>query len=192
MYDRGASNGPTVPKTTSLRPRHVFLLYHFLCLNSSVVDYTLWPFWVDTHVYPPFRKKPDGKILDSYGTTIRCYPEVPEVLEKLHCEGYALAVASRTPEIEAAKQLMSLFGWEKYFKYKQIFPGCKVAHFNKIKEQSGLDFSEMMFFDDENRNIRDVNELGVTAVLVKNGVSKKVVDDAIQEFVSNKRKQSVP
>lgn len=51
------------------------------------------------------------------------------MLAKLHKEGYTLGVASRTSTIEGASQLISLFGWDKYFTYKQIFPGRKTAHF---------------------------------------------------------------
>lgn len=69
--------------------------------------------------------------MDCYGGKIKCYPEVPEVLETLYNKGYTLAVASRTSEIKGARQLIELFGWEKYFRYKEIFPGCKVQHFKK-------------------------------------------------------------
>lgn len=73
----------------------------------------------------------DGKVVDRHGSRIKYYPEVPEVLEDLKNQGYSVAVASRTSEIEGAKQLIELFGWDKYIQYQQIFPGCKVTHFNK-------------------------------------------------------------
>lgn len=69
--------------------------------------------------------------MDSQKTPIKCYPEVPRILEKLFNEGYKLAVASRTSEIKGARQLIELFGWDKYFSYLEIFPGCKTTHFNK-------------------------------------------------------------
>lgn len=43
----------------------------------------------------------------------------------------------------------------------------------------------MIFFDDEARNIMEVGKLGVHAVLVDDGVSRRVVEDALQSF-SNK------
>jgi magnesium-dependent phosphatase 1 len=54
---------------------------------------------------------------------------VPEVLEYLKNEGISVAAASRTSEIKGANQLLDLFGWNKYFKYKEIYPGCKLNHF---------------------------------------------------------------
>ncbi|XP_076263938.1 magnesium-dependent phosphatase 1-like [Rhynchophorus ferrugineus] len=146
------------------------------------LDYTLWPFWVDTHVTPPFTKK-NGNIVDSYGSKIKYYPEVPEVLRNLTEQGYEIGVASRTSEIDGANQLIKLFGWEQYFTYKEIFPGSKVTHFNNIKRKSNRHFDEMIFFDDESRNIYDINRLGVVSILVKNGVNKLVVDNGIKQYV---------
>ncbi|KAI4471718.1 magnesium-dependent phosphatase 1 mdp1 [Holotrichia oblita] len=118
------------------------------------LDYTLWPFWVDTHVTPPFKKSRNGDIVDAYDEKIRCYPQAPQVLNKLHVEGYVLGVASRTSEIEGANQLLKLFDWEKYFTYKEIYPGCKITHFTRIQSKSGIDFNKMIFFDDEHQHPR--------------------------------------
>lgn len=56
---------------------------------------------------------------------------MPDILKQLSNEGYELGVASRTSEIQGAKQLLNLFNWDKYFKYKEIYPGSKVTHFSK-------------------------------------------------------------
>nr|XP_012140052.1 PREDICTED: magnesium-dependent phosphatase 1-like isoform X2 [Megachile rotundata] len=117
------------------------------------LDYTLWPFWVDTHVTPPFKKK-GNDVVDAHGQIIRYYKEVPDILKRLS-EEYELGVASRTSEIQGANQLLKLFNWDKYFKYKEIYPGCKVSHFSKIQKASGIDYKDMIFFDDEHRNIVD-------------------------------------
>ncbi|XP_069703410.1 magnesium-dependent phosphatase 1 isoform X3 [Periplaneta americana] len=148
------------------------------------LDYTLWPFWVDTHVSPPFRKDKLGNVVDSLGDKIKFYPEVPKALESLHAQGYSLGVASRTGEIDGANQLLDLFDWNKYFKYKEIYPGCKVTHFNQFKKQSGLSFKDMLFFDDEHRNIRDLEAQGVVSILVKNGVNMKVIEEGLKTFAS--------
>ncbi|XP_008267656.1 magnesium-dependent phosphatase 1 isoform X3 [Oryctolagus cuniculus] len=88
------------------------------------LDYTLWPFWVDTHVDPPFHKGSDGTVRDRRGQNVRLYPEVPEVLERLRGLGVPIAAASR------------------------------------LRHKTGLPFSQMIFFDDEKRNIVDVGQLG--------------------------------
>lgn len=40
----------------------------------------------------------------------------------------------------------------------------------------------MMFFDDEQRNIDDVSNLGVVSVYVRDGVSKELVEEGMQIF----------
>lgn len=107
---------------------------------------------------------------------------MPNVLKQLSEEGYELGVASRTSEIQGAKQLLDLFDWKKYFKYIEIFPGSKVTHFSNIRKSSHTDYKDMLFFDDEARNIMEVGKLGVHAVLVSNGVSCHVVEDALRSF----------
>ena len=72
-----------------------------------------------------------GNVIDATGDKVKYYPEVPKVLDSLHKDGYELAVASRTGEIKGANQLLELFDWNRYFKYKEIYPGCKVTHFNQ-------------------------------------------------------------
>uniref|UniRef100_A0A2K6G1H7 Magnesium dependent phosphatase 1 n=1 Tax=Propithecus coquereli TaxID=379532 RepID=A0A2K6G1H7_PROCO len=73
------------------------------------LDYTLWPFWVDTHVDPPFHKSRDGTVRDRRGQDVRLYPEVPQVLERLQGLGVPGAAASRTGEIEGANQLLECY-----------------------------------------------------------------------------------
>nr|CAD7395342.1 unnamed protein product [Timema poppensis] len=126
--------------------------------------------------------KTRSEVVDSRGEIIRYYPEVPEVLKKLANDGIILAVASRTSEIKGANQLLKLFDWDQYFKYKEIYPGSKVTHFNKIKKDSGVSFKDMIFFDDEQRNIRDLTQHGVVSILVKNGVSFKVIEEGLLQF----------
>jgi magnesium-dependent phosphatase 1 len=75
--------------------------------------------------------------------------------------------------------LLGVLGVDKLFDYMEIFPSQKYAHFKKykkhslshlcfshvipsssIKKSSGIDYSDMLFFDDEYRNIRDISKLG--------------------------------
>uniref|UniRef100_A0A8C6X8I3 Magnesium-dependent phosphatase 1 n=1 Tax=Naja naja TaxID=35670 RepID=A0A8C6X8I3_NAJNA len=125
-----------------------------MCRKPALVvfdlDYTLWPFWVDTHVDPPFHKKSDGSVQDRNQQPVHLYPEVPEVLQQLDSEGIAMAAASRTGEIQGARQLLDLFGLNRYFATPK-------------STLSGIPFHRMLFFDDESRNIHDVGTLGSTS-----------------------------
>ena len=151
------------------------------------LDYTLWPFHVDTNVDPPFRKE-NEEIRDRFGTRIKCFPQVPSILKKLHSLGYKLAVASRTETPREGRQLVDLFGWDKFFSYYEIYPGCKVTHFNSFKKTTGFSFDQMIFFDDENRNIRDISKLGVVSIFITNGVNEKVIEEGFKEFIKSRTK----
>lgn len=155
------------------------------------LDYTLWPYWCDTHIDPPFKMSNDGTVKDRFGRTVEHYPEVPEVLQRLKSQGYVLGVASRTGEIQGANQLIRLFGWEKFFTFKEIYPGCKITHFKKIKRDSGFGFEEMLFFDDERRNQIDLAKIGVLMTLVDErvGVTQAVIDKGLQEFAARAARQ---
>ncbi|XP_076983253.1 magnesium-dependent phosphatase 1 [Tamandua tetradactyla] len=146
------------------------------------LDYTLWPFWVDTHVDPPFHRSSDGTVRDRRGQTIRLYPDVPEIMVRLQGLGVPVAAASRTGEIEGANQLLELFDLVRYFSYREIYPGCKVTHFERLQKKTGISFSQMIFFDDEKRNIVDVSKLGVTCIHVQKGMTLPTLTQGLETF----------
>lgn len=144
------------------------------------LDYTLWPFFVDCSD-PPF-KKSEKHIVDACGGKVKPYPHSTDILKKLSALGYKIAIASRTPAIKDACELIKLFGWKQYIDYQQIYPGCKVTHFNEFKKQSGIPFDRMLFFDDEERNIADINRIGSVSILVDSGVNNYVVEKGLEYF----------
>lgn len=149
------------------------------------LDYTLWPFYVDSHVTPPLRKESNGKIVDAHGRKVQVYPDVPRMLERLKRENYTLGIASRTEDPETATQLIGLLDWNKYFAYQEIYPGCKVTHFNRFASKSRIPYTDMLFFDDEYRNIRDVSKLGVTCIHAEHGMSDRTLEEGLRRFEEN-------
>ena len=122
------------------------------------LDYTIWPFWIDCHCHPPFKKiEKSGKpiFVDARGRKISLYPEVLSVFKDLKRQNIDIAVASRTTEIKGAHQLLELMDLDKYFTLKQIFPGCKKQHFDFFAE-NGYSHEQCLFFDDEKRNHDDL------------------------------------
>ncbi|KAL9131213.1 MAG: hypothetical protein Q9217_000815 [Psora testacea] len=161
------------------------------------LDYTLWPFWVDTHITPPLKAKDGGaKSVDRWGEAFTFYRDVPLILaasKQLLSPPPLLATASRTCAPDLALTLLkqltvpatlpspSNAAFKRaldFFDFHQIFPADKKQHFEKLKKQSGLGFEEMLFFDDEFRN-KNVESLGVTMCLVRDGVTRAEVDRGI-------------
>ncbi|XP_031564087.1 magnesium-dependent phosphatase 1-like [Actinia tenebrosa] len=149
------------------------------------LDFTLWPFYVDTHVTPPFSITRAGVAVDKYGYKIELYKEVIGILEWLENKSVKLALASRTHAPAAGKELIQILDIEKFFHYKEIYPGCKVNHFQKFMHDSGIAFTDMLFFDDEERNIRDIKKLGVTSLHVPHGITMALVQEGLELHAQN-------
>lgn len=144
------------------------------------LDFTIWNAggtWCD-HTCPPYEKA-DDVIIDNHNARIRLYPDVIEILNNLKEQGFWLGLASRTFEPSWANQLLELFDIAHFFAYKEIYPGPKSEHFSQLKNKSGIEFSEMIFFDDEQRNLEDIEMLGVKVALVKNGISVPLINQYI-------------
>jgi magnesium-dependent phosphatase 1 len=142
------------------------------------LDFTLWDCggtWCDCTSPPYWREK--GSVVDSAGRSISLYPHVPGILQKLKKDDHKLAAASRTHEPDWARELLHLLGISDLFDWKEIYPGPKIPHFKNLKEKSGIPYDQMIFFDDEMRNIYDISRLGVHAIHVEEGLERSYVKD---------------
>ena len=45
----------------------------------------------------------------------------------------------------------------------------------------------MIFFDDEQRNITDLRTVGVLSILVKDGVNKRVIEEALNKYAKGEK-----
>ena len=84
-----------------------------------------------------------------------------------------VALDSRTGQVEWAKELLSKFELSPASTLndlssglQQIFSGSKRAHYERLKADSGIPFSEMIFCDDSTMNTCEIERMGVLCVLV--------------------------
>ncbi|KAF2089325.1 magnesium-dependent phosphatase-1 [Saccharata proteae CBS 121410] len=166
------------------------------------LDYTLWPFWVDTHVRGPVKPIDGGlRVRDRDGETFGFFPDVGGILDAARDKGIKLAAASRTCDPKLAEKTLKyliiprstkdssapVFAWDM-FDYKEIFPASKTNHFANIHKESGIPYDEMLFFDDESRN-RNVETLGVVMQLVRDGVTREEIDVGIRSWRKRTRRE---
>ncbi|WP_167608294.1 magnesium-dependent phosphatase-1 [Maribellus sediminis] len=141
------------------------------------LDFTLWDAggtWCDA-TNPPYSWQGD-RLTDRSNRWIRLYPEVEDILKQLQDKGKYIVAASRTYRPDWAQDLLDLFDIDRFFHLKEIYPADKTKHFRNIQRHFDLPYSEMVFFDDEYRNIADVKNLGVEAVFVDSGINKRLVE----------------
>lgn len=58
----------------------------------------------------------------------------------------------------------------------------KRVHFEQLAKDTGMAFSDMLFFDNEGRNINNVERLGVTSILCPRGLTKEVWEQGLRKF----------
>ncbi|KAF9222241.1 magnesium-dependent phosphatase-1 [Gyrodon lividus] len=179
------------------------------------LDYTLWNFWIDTHIEVPLRQDKDtGVVYDSSSynqKTVEFYKDVPEILRSLK-DKVSIAAASRSSAGKLAREALGLIriptssvdtedttnildGVDslpaiKFFDHLEIYPGSKIAHFKQIHKNTAIPYSEMLFFDDETRNREVDTKLGVTFVLVEDGMNWQSFEKGLREW--RKRRLAVP
>ena len=156
------------------------------------LDHTIWPFYVDLQVVPPFRKKNCfGRevIVDSNDSEIECFKDIKKILNTLkwHCfkNSEHLAVASKALSNQVAFELIDLFGFNEYFSSVQIYSMPKTQHINAIKQEIQFEnYNQVLFYDDNKFNIRDTKQMGVFSFLVNknNGLDLKAVHKSLDLY----------
>ncbi|EXB57286.1 Magnesium-dependent phosphatase 1 [Morus notabilis] len=133
------------------------------------LDYTLWPFYWSKREMPSL------------------YPHARGVLNAFKEKGVDVAIASRSPTADIAKTFLDKLNITSMFVAKEIFSSWthKTEHFQKIHSRTGVPYSSMLFFDDENRNIQAVSKMGVTSILVSNGVNLGALRQGLTEYSQN-------
>ena len=105
--------------------------------------------------------------------------------------GTRVAIASRTNRRHWARECMSLVDvyegvtLEDACVFSEIFPGTKKQHFEKLRQDSGVLYAEMLFFDNERINVQEVSQLGVTCVHCPGGMSQKAWEEGLRQYAKN-------
>lgn len=112
--------------------------------------------------------------------TLKPFPEVIKVLDWLKRMGYTVAVIARTKYGSQLLVLLHKYEMTQYFKFMEIGDEPKLELINSIQYRSGVEFSEMLYFEHDSDIIVelltkkvtpfDVTKRGLTMGNVRKGL----------------------
>ncbi|ORX42892.1 magnesium-dependent phosphatase-1 [Hesseltinella vesiculosa] len=133
------------------------------------LDCTLWTPWIDYTYGPPFQYDAETNTMkDKRGEAFRLFKHVPEVFAMIkQWPDIKIGIASRSTTPDWCHTALKMFqvpsmdcSLYDLIDHMEIYPGEKRQHFKELHKASGIDYNEMLFFDDEHRN-KSVTWLGV-------------------------------
>lgn len=138
----------------------------------------------------PFTRDKQGRVHDRGGDHVRLIGDSQRILHEihLHWKDTKVGYASRTHYPKWASACLKLIEvapgvtMEDVVDVKEIYPGDKTTHFAHFKRKTGIEFHNMLFFDNEIRNVRDVASLGVVAVYTPHGMTMEHWHKGLAQF----------
>ncbi|GAQ82904.1 Haloacid dehalogenase-like hydrolase (HAD) superfamily protein [Klebsormidium nitens] len=167
-----------MPSDAQIRTDALSIIKQAEKLPSLVVfdlDYTIWPFWCEVKTT---RSQP------------RLYPEVRGIFEALKEAGIPMAVASRTPSPNIATVFLGKLQLTSLFAQQEIYPTFthKTEHFKALLQGTKVPYEDMLFFDDEDRNVDTISPMGVKCVLVEDGVNLSALREGLAKFQKSRKR----
>ena len=137
---------------------------------------------------------PDGDaMLAQSGERVVLLGAARDILRQLRTtddwSGTKVAISSRTDEPAWAAELLDKFRVDDMvlgdcFDAREITKESKSSHFRRLKEKYECDYEDMLFFDNEYGNCREISQLGVTVAFSPDGVTGDVWAEAVAAFPS--------
>ncbi|KAL8150838.1 hypothetical protein V2J09_020646 [Rumex salicifolius] len=154
------------------------------------LDYTLWPFyWYVSHHFRSIVLHFRWNLGDALSKREMpsLYPQAKGILLALKDKGIDIAIASRSHTPDVANDFLDKLQVQPMFVAKEIFSSWthKTDHFQRIHRTTRIPYTSMLFFDDEDRNIQSVSKMGVTSILVDDGVNLGALSLGLTKFKQN-------
>ncbi|KAJ7727992.1 acid phosphatase-domain-containing protein [Mycena maculata] len=142
----------------------------------------------------------DGTFWHKKGGKLRLMPDIERILKDVLSRGMKIAICSNHYPANEAEDFFDDTSIKTNGRYRTlrslvergcfiIRSGDKTVHFNKVQSRSGIDCSEMLFFDDRTEN-SNVTSLGVKFVKVDSpGLDWDTYETALRNFAGRSQPQ---
>ncbi len=148
----------------------------------------------------PFREVGDGTqaLVDRTGEKVRLLGMSGEIFRSLrydsHWQGTVCALVSCCDEPDWARDCLNLFriagGTEPLavaVHSSHIYKSNKKVHFGNLRnEYPDIDYTEMLFFDNERWNIDQVKQLGVHSIYCPEGLTEDIWLSALAKYSASR------
>ena len=143
-----------------------------------------------------FRVHSNGRdLIDRSGTSVTLLGISSEILADIHSNEHfrrtetKIAWVSCTDEPEWVEECLHKFqtshrkSLHSVADSSEIYKANKQSHFRNLQKQyPHISFQEMLFFDNESGNIRNVERLGVKCVYAPSGMTKEIWEEGLRKF----------
>eukprot|EP00884_Botryococcus_braunii_P019679 jgi/Botrbrau1/6395/Bobra.49_1s0013.1 len=111
-------------------------------------------------------------------------PEAMGTLAALKRKGVPCALCGRSEQPQDALSLISRLRASALFDIQRMYQDTQqqFQQLAEIQKEAGVDFEEMMFFDDGRRNIQDIARLGVTCAAFADSLKVSDLERALEVF----------
>eukprot|EP00532_Pseudo-nitzschia_australis_P018529 CAMPEP_0168303964 /NCGR_PEP_ID=MMETSP0142_2-20121227/45068_1 /TAXON_ID=44445 /ORGANISM="Pseudo-nitzschia australis, Strain 10249 10 AB" /LENGTH=228 /DNA_ID=CAMNT_0008255039 /DNA_START=194 /DNA_END=880 /DNA_ORIENTATION=- len=147
----------------------------------------------------PFKKDPksDRNLLTCNNKPVRLLGDVRSIFEDLYTqpdfEDVKIGISSRTDEPNWARELLTKFEVTENERGQPIYlinvidgpveiaKDSKKEHFRRINIETGIEYEDMLFFDNEFGNCDKIASLGVSVVYCPDGVTRTLWDMGVHD-----------
>lgn len=139
----------------------------------------------------PFDCNPDGSLSDRKGVRLELMGNAKNILYEVKTRpewsNTLLAYCSCTDEPNWAEECMQKIEVGDGYTVKtvcdhfEIYKGGKKKHFMHLNEVTGIPYEDMLFFDNEQQNCYEVEQLGVTCIHCPYGLTQDIWEDGLKQ-----------
>ena len=148
---------------------------------------------------PPFQTTASPDVLhDSSSATVTLCGNIRDILHELstssHWSNTKVCYVSCTDEPSWAAACLDMFQTTEgaplsdsvHRDLNQIYKANKQVHFQNLHKTTGVEYRDMLFFDNEKHNCETVSKLGVVCIHCQNGMNSDIWSRALETFARSR------